>query len=1117
MADINIFRDESIESGSFLDPFLEQEELIAVQEEEDREIRRRETELRRFEAEAGDERPAPPPGASAEARATQPREEPVPTALEEDDGSPGFFSEAFNATIGGVLGEIRDIVVNIDTLTDAALTGLGILEEDEKQGIFGLQELLPDIAEPESGAGKIVRGLVEFGTGFLLFGAAGRAAGITSKLLINSIASGAEAGFGRGQDEGRLADLVSELAPSLEDDRIIGGLIQFLKSSEDEGALEGFAKNVVEDVLLGFGFEGATFVASRVAQSLRPGVVRSVLGEELGAAGAGGRFGPRPAAAPGEEVAQEAVVPLAASGDEALDNLVRDADDIGASVTREVEGSLATDEPLLSSPAAGEYDAAHVASVAGTADQTRPEFKAVANYTVRKSRDLGAAASKALEGGLKPGDREEVYKKLLAFSDGYDKIGRAVRERGDVLRATTAFDPTRSSSYARQLGELINSGEAGIDEQTLFKGIVEKPAALAQSLAHGQKTFGQLTGDVLTELFYSSALSSPSTLIRAAMGAPVLFAYQTAEKLVGGVLTGNRSGLLGEAFHDMQGAFRGFLDGVNVMGKSLLSEGAGNVNSAAIFRGTQIQNEAAITGANFGASGLLGQAIDVTGKAIRFPTRTLGAVDKGTKVTMSRVLLHRKAYRKAREAVLQSGASGRAAQEMHTRIYNDMLSTGLDDGLQREIDAETARLTLSADLQPGFLKNLNDLANSNNFTRVMFPFVRVSTNAITTSLEKTPILGLFQKRTKEILATGDPNAIAQLAGSQALGTAIAGTAAFLTMNGFMTGAAPQNPSLRAAWDLSGRREYSFNIPTPSGDTVSIQYNRIGEPFGFLLGAMADLTWGFSHIDEKLAEIDNPEERSVFSESIAVVISATANNLTKKTFMQSMLDFSRAVTEPDRFLSQFAAGRITGHIPLGGLLNSINRELNPEMPEVATFMDRVYSRVPFFNGNLPPKRNLFGEPIEFAPGFGAAFVNPELVFGIPAGAADMFSPVIANTIDEQDPAVVIGRAITQNNLAPRGVRTPRSFRGIELMPEERDFVAQRRGQIRIDGDDLKTALFKLVTRESIFQDALPGRDGAKEALMSRIIGMYNQAAIAEMLDNFDFFDRIEDRLERLGRL
>lgn len=1124
--------------SNFEDDLLETEDLEARFRAERNEINQREEEVLRQQALAGQVSTEPvQPGREADLAVDQ------PTGPEE--AGPGFVSEAIKATLGGILGEIRDIVVNVDQLTDAALTGLGVLEEDEKDGILGLQELLPDVAEPETVAGQVVRGLVEFGTGFLLFGALGRAAGLTNKFLISTVAGTAEAGFGKGEDEGRLTDFVTQLAPSLEDDRIVGGLVQFLKTSEDEGALERFGKDVLEDVLVGLGGEALVLVGRRFIEGVRGGAIRQALANQEG----GVRFpgdrdpiqGPltpeqaalqlrRESEEGGELIERLQAQTAGESPEDILRRLRRDPDDLSGTaavedataaastgvsnrVNKEVEKNIDADPELIATAIDGNYDIEAIKKITGKGSMKDPLNKVVANFTVERSRELGAAAQDALDNGFNTANRQAVYSGLQEMIEGYRVFEKRIRQGRQTITAQTVADTGRPSRWTRNLIRKIENGEAGIDEDTLFREMAENPARVAQSFAGASRNFKELTGDLITELFYSGALSAPGTLIRAMLGAPVLFGYETTAKLVGGVVSLNRTGLLGEAAADLQGAFGGILDGIRVMAKSVGEEKV--AESALSIRGIDRSNAFTIASDNFGFSGRIGSALNVIGKGVRMPTRILGAIDKGTGVVVTRMVLHREAFQRAQGAVLESGARGNVAKVIHRDTYNRVLNTELTPELLEKARLETRRLTLTNELQPGFVNEFNNLINSNPYSRIIVPFVRVSSNAMIQSIEKSPALAFIQKSQRNIMRSGNGDEIARLAGRQVLGGVVAGTAAYLTLQGFMTGAAPQNPTVRQSWILSGRKEYSFHFQQPNGEVVSFQYARLGEPIGFLLGMVADLTYGLAHIDDNLREADNPEDRSVMTEAANVIMMSFAQNLTKRTFMQSVVDFAQASTDPIKFASKFAATTATTVvIPLGGLFRGIDREQYPELEEVNGFMDRVYSRVPWHNPRLRPKRNLFGEPMEYQPGFGAAFINPELIFGIPAGAADIFSPVVIGSVDPEDPAVRIGNVIRENRLVPEGVSVPSTFRGIKFTEEEKDFIAVRRGEIEINGKNMKQTLFELIEDET-FQAQVSGRDGIQEAMMSRVINAFNRAAVFEAIENFSpIMDRVEERVRRI---
>ena len=294
----------------------------------------------------------------------------APSAVTEPSpaDSVSFGEEALRATVGGVLGEIRDIVVNVDNLTEAALTGLGILEPDEQEGLFNLQSLLPEIAEPESIAGGLIRGLVEFGTGYLLFGGIGRKLGLANEFARATFASAAQAGLGRGENEQRATDSIAQIAPSLTDDRVIGGLVQFLQSSDEESAIERFGKDVLEDVLLGLGIEGGVQVAKRFTDAIRTGELKGLVREELGAVGPRSPGDPEPLP-PRQDSA------LADENDAVVEGLTRTEGEASDRVAREVDTALGnarttTEEiPLLKTPEEGGYSKAIIKTITKTGDE----------------------------------------------------------------------------------------------------------------------------------------------------------------------------------------------------------------------------------------------------------------------------------------------------------------------------------------------------------------------------------------------------------------------------------------------------------------------------------------------------------------------------------------------------------------------------------------------------------------------------------------------------------------------------------------------------------------------------------------------------------------------------
>jgi hypothetical protein len=93
------------------------------------------------------------------------------------------------------------------------------------------------------------------------------------------------------------------------------------------------------------------------------------------------------------------------------------------------------------------------------------------------------------------------------------------------------------------------------------------------------------------------------------------------------------------------------------------------------------------------------------------------------------------------------------------------------------------------------------------------------------------------------------------------------------------------------------------------------------------------------------------------------VASIAANVSSKTFLQGIVEFSDAISGGEPWKVQQWATNIAGSF----VPNAI-RQLNPDdtLRETRGIWDEITGRSPW-SGNLEPKRNIFGEPILRAPG------------------------------------------------------------------------------------------------------------------------------------------------------
>jgi hypothetical protein len=180
----------------------------------------------------------------------------------------------------------------------------------------------------------------------------------------------------------------------------------------------------------------------------------------------------------------------------------------------------------------------------------------------------------------------------------------------------------------------------------------------------------------------------------------------------------------------------------------------------------------------------------------------------------------------------------------------------------------------------------------------------------------------------------------------------------LASAGIVTGSGPKDPNLRREW-LTTHQPYSIRL----GETW-YSFNRMDAPIGMIVGMAADVAASFG-------EIDSDEREDVAS----VLALALGRNLTSKTYLKGVAEALNAIADPERYGARPARNYAAAAVPFSSLVATVERTADPTLREARTLLDHVMSRIPGLSETLPPRRNLFGEPIVLEGGLGWDLVSP----------------------------------------------------------------------------------------------------------------------------------------------
>lgn len=339
-----------------------------------------------------------------------------------------------------------------------------------------------------------------------------------------------------------------------------------------------------------------------------------------------------------------------------------------------------------------------------------------------------------------------------------------------------------------------------------------------------------------------------------------------------------------------------------------------------------------------------------TVNVLGFPTRALGTVDELVKQTVYRSKIAARAHVEAAEQGLDAAAHKAYVQKAIADAFDDAGRATDTAALQ---EARTA--TFSQDLLPNTVgSGVQHLTNKARFLRIVVPFVRTPTNVIRYGIKLTPGLNVLQGEYRAMLngAMG-PEAQAQAVGQMSMGVTFIAAAAWLASEGKITGGGPSDVQLNKRARESGFQPYAWVSTDAKGQKTYTAFGKY-DPVGMAFGVIADLVAAMDEGDENDAWYQQASD-------IAVGLSISlAKQMANKTYLTSLNQAMDAVMDPDRSMGKFVGQTAANFIPAASMLRQINPD--PHLRDTREWTDRLLATVPGLSDKLPPKRNVFGEPV-----------------------------------------------------------------------------------------------------------------------------------------------------------
>ena len=324
------------------------------------------------------------------------------------------------------------------------------------------------------------------------------------------------------------------------------------------------------------------------------------------------------------------------------------------------------------------------------------------------------------------------------------------------------------------------------------------------------------------------------------------------------------------------------------------------------------------------------------GEVVRMPTKLLSATDEFFKIVSGTAELNAMAYRNAFKEGLQGKKLIERIAELKANPTMEMMNAvkkrQLDVTFQQELSKTMNTLIGFRDAVPGL--------------RYVVPFVRTPLNIMKEAAALSP-LGLVKMGRK--LAKGEykfksPEQAEDLA-KATLGSVLLIGVVYEFLKGNITGNVPEGTAQRDAFYREGKQPYSVKI----GDTW-FSYRRI-EPFATTFGITADILESIRREDEEPTQ------------TIKQLIGIIGRNLTDKTFMAGLSGAMNAIADPERYGERFTSSLASGFVPFSGTLGWISRIQDQIIRNPKGVKEKIYSRLPFLQETIVPKRNVWGETIK----------------------------------------------------------------------------------------------------------------------------------------------------------
>lgn len=650
--------------------------------------------------------------------------------------------------------------------------------------------------------------------------------------------------------------------------------------------------------------------------------------------------------------------------------------------------------------------------------------------------------------GLNATDKDR-FNFLMAFDQHMgiqEQVSGAVAEAGRTLNALKMIKGVKQSMIDLQIRDWLQgtNGAAQADRLAEMLDGIDRLEGVNTAVRQGHKA---TLWDMLFEARVNGLLANPTTHVVNLLGSEAAMLYTVPERALAaeiGTAMATEGGVArGEATYMLHGMMEGFKDGLRLAARTFKTGEPSDPMTK-----LEVNRRRAITSKNLGLENAnpygipVGKAIDwLAENVVRLSGRGLLAGDELMKATAYRMELNALAMRTAR----QKGLEGRELALEIERIKRDPA-----DYIARNAQEFSRIMTWTNELGEAG-KAMNRAITAVPGLRFVAPFRRTPMNLIKFVAKRTPLAPLARETRAAIQKGGADRdlALAQIG----MGTMVMLLAGQLSSEGVITGGGPTNPDMRKFKYDTGWQPYSVKI-----GNQYFAYSRT-DPLGSIVGLSADVAEILNQLDDMSAE-----------DLATASVMAVSKNIMDKTYLRGIAELVEAVQDPDRYGERFVSRFATSFLPGVSGVRAVERLADPEMRYVDGVLDEFKASIPGYSKDLPPRVNMWGEPIAFETAW-YDLVNP--FYHSSGRKAEVSREILA-----QDVTIGMPQKIIQ---------------GVKLMPWEYHRYVQLAGaEPIIEGTSCHDALKELIKTPE-YQRQTSGADGGKAYMLRKTVLAYRAYA------------------------